>query len=113
MKGRERTYGQVPNHCLTGRSAHPETQPLSPHSRSHEHPREEQVTHQDLSSHLRAGRRERRERGKAESEEAGRGGSGALGTGGGGREDGKHLSLIFGLEPQMGTGLGINFKVFA
>lgn len=70
------------------------------------------------------GRGERRERGRQESEEAGRGwlrgpwGEGE-GPGSGGRGPkrttweqggGNHLSPTLGLELNMGTGLGINYK---
>lgn len=126
LRGEREAEMQTPNHCLTlPRSAPPRaTARIRLHSERPENPRGDHDTHQDLSSHLRAGRRER---GRQESERARRGwlwGPGGRGRGRGSgwqrsqeaprglgsREERKYLFLTFGLELIKGTGLGVNYK---
>lgn len=123
LRGEREAEMQTPNHCLTlPRSAPPRaTARIRLHSERPENPRGDHDTHQDLSSHLRAGRRER---GRQESERARRGWLwGPWGAGGGGVVQGGRgpkrpqgdsgagrRENTFGLELIKGTGLGVNYK---
>lgn len=132
LKEREKLRGKPQSPPDSAPQPRPEAQAQSDRTQAGLNPQGDHGTHQDLSSHLRAGGREGGGKSQRRPGEGGSGGPGVQGQGPGSgwqrsreaprggpkgtrdhtgsREERKHGSLTFGLEINMGTGLGIHYK---